>query len=478
MRKTIPVLAIAILVLAAVPVNAQISTINAINGAHGSAFAADIPGNLWFADLTAHILGVATFPSSGIVTTPLSTGATTDVILRADPLGRMAVITDAREFVMYELGKEIRKQYEVLTPSSGPPLQGLFPGPGNTMRTVGCDTTGCTVYEYGPAGKLTTSFKSTTTPGVSFFINDCVSDANGNADCSGIQASSGGTTSGITRYGPAGDSTFFPHTAGIVDKITIGPDGRIYYIYYGSLGNGLGLFDLSGNFTDHPLAGSGKPTGLTAGRDGRIDAIDQNGAFFQYNPFDQTISSATLSSVGSPQGLAAARSEDGNATAPCQSGQLVTSSGGTLYLITEFSPPSCTDITASAHQDRATGTFNFSCSVSNRTTPSNKPDAAVNPTLTLYGLSAATLQLINQHYQKEGWATCGINGTTFQCKSDTLQPGTVNNLAIDDSAGPLEPDICTCGTDAPVESSLMFFDKSFTPDYKVFTANVPTRRVR
>src|SRR5262249_30989201 len=39
------------------------------------------------------------------------------------------------------------------------------------------------------------------------------------------------------------------------------------------------------------------------------------------------------------------------------------------------------------------------------------------------------------------------------------------NLAIDDSGQPVEPDICTCETcPCPVESSLMFFANSFTPN--------------
>ncbi len=37
------------------------------------------------------------------------------------------------------------------------------------------------------------------------------------------------------------------------------------------------------------------------------------------------------------------------------------------------------------------------------------------------------------------------------------------NLVIDESQ-PVEPDICTCGCDCPVESSLLFFAKCFTPN--------------
>lgn len=58
----------------------------------------------------------------------------------------------------------------------------------------------------------------------------------------------------------------------------------------------------------------------------------------------------------------------------------------------------------------------------------------------------------------------------------TVTSTPVNNLAIDeDSAQPLEPDICTCETCAcPVESSLMFFANSFTPNDPDYTVSVTT----
>jgi RHS repeat-associated protein len=99
----------------------------------------------------------------------------------------------------------------------------------------------------------------------------------------------------------------------------------------------------------------------------------------------------------------------------------------------------------------------------NRTTFSTFTDTLGLYTLAIdmspFGPTAAMGLQINS---ADGQVTYNSSMVAIRTSGPDPAAAIPTNLAIDDS-GPVEPDICTCGCGNPVESSLLFFDNSFTP---------------
>jgi hypothetical protein len=463
MRKTTLIVATAILILAAARAGAQITAINTvIPGAKASVIAGDLTGNLW--GVNNGILSVVTFPDQKVLTSTLPGGPTTTYSLAAGPFDEMFVASTNHTVFEYVYDGSEKLVTIIQTDPTDPPFQTIFRGPGSEMRTVGCDlTAGCT-FTIIDGGKVVGTFKAETTPGLNLFIGNCVSGFNGDAYCSDIEASNGGTVSTIRRFGTGGDSTAFPHTTGIVDKIVIGPDAVPWYTWYGSSGNGIGRFNPfapTDPFIDYVRNGP-KITGLTVGPDDDLYFIDQSALLGQAivnstgDGGPPTINTATLS-VPSPEALVPVRSADGNATDPCPSPQFGVAGGGSsnpnvIYLVTVFAPSSCTHLEPLAQIERGTGNLHAGCFVTPRSTLDNLPGPAETPVMTIDGLDPSALELL----KKNGWTSCGAQGPSYQCTGPTMTPGETFDLIVQILAALGEPTTVSCTSPTPDTNARRF----------------------
>ena len=85
---------------------------------------------------------------------------------------------------------------------------------------------------------------------------------------------------------------------------------------------------------------------------------------------------------------------------------------------------------ATAQQLRGTGEVVVGCTIPPKRTPSNLPDDATAPQLTIYGLGPTSLQSIEQNNHFLGWLSCGVDGDSFECNSPTLSAGKTNQDAL------------------------------------------------